>query len=235
MQSVFSPFPLVMDMHDVALGWAADREDHNTDDLKKMLAGHFELGPDVLGLTLKDGERSQTGLTGSPRVGRSKGFTPVRTSTTASRHLAANVRFASEWRRWSMRSHGRRERDRPGNAAQHRLRPRRNRDGRADGGAACSIRLRAASIAERFVDGRQRAGLLMCDECGFDPATRAAGTGVHPRSLLDVHHTRPLDEGVRLTTVADFALLCPTYHRFVHALMRSNEYRGVACALRRTC
>ena len=43
-------------------------------------------------------------------------------------------------------------------------------------------------------------GRLICDKCGFDPAINIANTKVTARSLLDVHHINPLDEGVRYTT-----------------------------------
>ncbi len=71
------------------------------------------------------------------------------------------------------------------------------------------IRLRAAWLAHDFVKGRQRTSTFTCDECGFDPIARTNGTPVRPRSLLDVHHLHPLEEGIRVTTLADFALLCP--------------------------
>ncbi len=92
------------------------------------------------------------------------------------------------------------------------------------------VRLRAAWLADRFVTERRRAGSLRCDECGFDAAAKAAGTDVRARTLLDAHHKNPLDEGVRYTTTADFALLCPTCHRFAHAVMRLDRGRGAALA-----
>lgn len=90
------------------------------------------------------------------------------------------------------------------------------------------VRLRAAWLADRFVAERRRAGSLRCDECGFDAVAKAAGMGIRARSLLDVHHKAPLDEGVRYTTTADFALLCPTCHRFAHAVLRLDRGRGGA-------
>ena len=82
------------------------------------------------------------------------------------------------------------------------------------------VRKRAAWLADRFVRARMKAGTLTCDECGFDPAQCFPGGGVRPRSLIDVHHKHPLEEGVRYTTVRDFALLCPTCHRIEHARMK---------------
>ena len=79
------------------------------------------------------------------------------------------------------------------------------------------VKRRAAWIADRFIRERQKLGLLHCDDCAFDPGTIAAALGVKPRGFLDVHHKNPLDEGVRYTTTADFALLCPTCHRIEHA------------------
>jgi 5-methylcytosine-specific restriction enzyme A len=84
------------------------------------------------------------------------------------------------------------------------------------------IRLRSAWLAQKFVIQRQKAGTLTCDKCSFDPTTLINGTAVRPRSLLDVHHKHPLDEGVRVTTLADFSLLCPTCHRFEHAMLRTS-------------
>jgi 5-methylcytosine-specific restriction protein A len=82
------------------------------------------------------------------------------------------------------------------------------------------VRRRAAWLANRFVIGRREAGTLHCDSCPFDPADRLAGTSVNLRSTLDVHHKHPLEEGKRLTTLADFALLCPTCHRIEHLLLK---------------
>lgn len=83
------------------------------------------------------------------------------------------------------------------------------------------VRKRAAWLADRFLRERSRAGQLFCDDCGFDPTSRIDGTKVKARSLLDAHHMNPLDEGVRYTMLADFCLLCPNCHRFVHALART--------------
>jgi 5-methylcytosine-specific restriction protein A len=84
------------------------------------------------------------------------------------------------------------------------------------------IRLRAAWLAQKFVRQRQKTGRLTCDKCSFDPTHLVSGTPVKPRSLLDVHHLHPLEEGVRITTLTDFTLLCPTCHRFEHALLKAE-------------
>jgi 5-methylcytosine-specific restriction enzyme A len=78
------------------------------------------------------------------------------------------------------------------------------------------IRRRAAWIAERFIRERRRAGTLFCDDCGMKPEDRIDAELISPRSVLDVHHKHPLEEGIRYTTTADFALLCPTCHRIEH-------------------
>lgn len=82
------------------------------------------------------------------------------------------------------------------------------------------IRKRAAWLAHEFIKRRRRDKTLRCDECQFDPTKVSGLTGFNPRSLLDVHHMHPLDEGVRYTTVKDFALLCPTCHRIAHARLK---------------
>lgn len=88
------------------------------------------------------------------------------------------------------------------------------------------VRRRAAWLADLFARDRRRAGTLMCDACGYDPAIKYAGLPVKPRSLLDVHHMNPLEEGVRRTWFDDFALLCPTCHRVEHQLMKAPTPPG---------
>jgi hypothetical protein len=46
------------------------------------------------------------------------------------------------------------------------------------------VRLRAAWLAERFIRNRRDDGALICDDCGFDPCSRIAGTAIKPRTLL---------------------------------------------------
>jgi 5-methylcytosine-specific restriction protein A len=95
------------------------------------------------------------------------------------------------------------------------------------------VRKRAAWVADRFIRNRARAGQLACDNCGFDPESKTANTGVTARSLLDVHHMNPLDEGIRYTTEADFCLVCPNCHRFIHRLARTlSDPAETAKALR---
>ncbi|MFG1289878.1 HNH endonuclease [Xanthobacter versatilis] len=82
------------------------------------------------------------------------------------------------------------------------------------------IRKRAAWKADQFIRERQRNGRLVCDTCKFDPATLFDPKRVRLRRLLEVHHKDPLAEGVRLTTTADFALLCPTCHKVEHVRLQ---------------
>lgn len=81
------------------------------------------------------------------------------------------------------------------------------------------VRRRAAWIAERFIRERQKEGTLYCDDCGMIPADRIDTNLINPRSVLDVHHMHPLEEGIRYTTISDFSLLCPTCHRIKHLRM----------------
>jgi 5-methylcytosine-specific restriction protein A len=95
------------------------------------------------------------------------------------------------------------------------------------------VRKRAAWLADRFIRRRARDGQLACDNCGFDPASKIVNTAVKARSLLDVHHMNPLDEGIRYTTEADFCLVCPNCHRFMHRLARTlSDINSKAKALR---
>lgn len=82
------------------------------------------------------------------------------------------------------------------------------------------VRRRAAWLADRFIRSRSKAATLICDDCGFDPMIIFPTGKVKSRSLLDVHHKHPLEEGVRYTTIDDFSLLCPTCHRVEHVRMR---------------
>lgn len=85
------------------------------------------------------------------------------------------------------------------------------------------LRRRAAWLANRFVLLRRRLGALQCDHCKFDPVSLIAGRNIAVRSLFDVHHKHPLSLGTRMTRMEDFALLCPTCHRFEHRLMSLGE------------
>lgn len=81
---------------------------------------------------------------------------------------------------------------------------------------------RERRLADNFIRHRIERGALSCDNCGFDPASKVAGTVIPPRSLLDVHHKNPLRAGVRKTELADFSLLCPNCHRLVHVKIRTR-------------
>jgi 5-methylcytosine-specific restriction protein A len=81
---------------------------------------------------------------------------------------------------------------------------------------------RAAWLANRFVLKRVREKALHCDLCPFDPSTVLNAAHLKLRSALDVHHKFPLEEGIRYTTISDFALLCPTCHRMEHQLLKKG-------------
>lgn len=88
------------------------------------------------------------------------------------------------------------------------------------------IRTRAAWKAHEFLKSRIRSNSLHCDLCRFDPCTRIDPSVIRPRSLLDVHHKHPLEEGVRYTNISDFELLCPTCHRIAHAILNVARAGG---------
>jgi 5-methylcytosine-specific restriction protein A len=88
--------------------------------------------------------------------------------------------------------------------------------------------MRAAWKAQQFILGRIRKNALHCDKCGFDPSTHVDIGVIRPRSLLDVHHKCPLEEGMRYTNISDFALLCPTCHRIEHIMLNSARRGGIA-------
>lgn len=82
---------------------------------------------------------------------------------------------------------------------------------------------RATWLADRFVAGRKRDGTLICDQCQFDPKRNTHILEQYHRTCFDVHHKKPLNEGKRLTTTADFALLCPTCHRIEHLILDGKQ------------
>lgn len=84
------------------------------------------------------------------------------------------------------------------------------------------IRRRAAWLADGFVRRRREAGTLSCDHCRLDPMSLIGQHKITPRSLLDVHHKHPISLGTRYSSMADFALLCPTCHRLEHRLLAVN-------------
>lgn len=85
------------------------------------------------------------------------------------------------------------------------------------------MRRRASWLADKFIRKRRRENTLHCDDCKFDPLTVLATLKRHSRTLLDVHHKHPLDEGKRYTTINDFALLCPTCHRLEHIKLKYGK------------
>ncbi len=87
------------------------------------------------------------------------------------------------------------------------------------------IKKRATWLANKFYVSRRTAGSLSCDKCPFDPRTLPDMGGISVRSCFDVHHMNPLSEGVRYTTLEDFALLCATCHRLEHLRLKKSIAR----------
>ncbi len=85
------------------------------------------------------------------------------------------------------------------------------------------VAVRDSKIANRFFEMRAKAGALHCDECRSQPQLTPSAAGLSPRTVFDVHHLHPLAEGGRETTIDDFALLCPTCHRIVHARLNKGQ------------
>ena len=84
------------------------------------------------------------------------------------------------------------------------------------------LRKRAAWIANKFWQQRSKEQKLQCDNCDFDPSSYLDSRQYSLRSVMDVHHLCPLEEGKRYTTTCDFALLCPTCHRIEHMLLQTG-------------
>jgi len=89
------------------------------------------------------------------------------------------------------------------------------------------IKKRAAWLAEKFAKRRARENTLKCDHCDYDPKQILLSETKYYRSLLDVHHTDPVSEGIRYTTENDFELLCPNCHRLEHVQMRIKQTKNL--------
>lgn len=74
----------------------------------------------------------------------------------------------------------------------------------------------------RIIAQKKRSVPAICEACGYKPPGDAGF------QCLDVHHLHPISAGVRMTTLADLAVLCPTCHREVHAGVRDLGGRAVA-------
>ncbi len=79
---------------------------------------------------------------------------------------------------------------------------------------------RAVKEQNRRING----GVIVCEVCEFRDASEA---------LFDAHHLEPLATGIRQSRVDDFAVLCPTCHRWAHAKsdnvlipLKISEIRG---------
>lgn len=83
-------------------------------------------------------------------------------------------------------------------------------------GRTREVVVRLAMRDRKIVRDKKRAGPLLCERCGYDPASRGADPA-QARRCLDVHHLNPLETGERLTRLEDLAILCPTCHREAHA------------------
>lgn len=72
---------------------------------------------------------------------------------------------------------------------------------------------RSRSNRQAILKLRRSRGQLCCDACSTKLGCRF---GAEYEELIEVHHRRPLAQGVQTPTPSDFALLCPTCHRAVH-------------------
>lgn len=66
---------------------------------------------------------------------------------------------------------------------------------------------RLASKAKRR-NAKKNGGKIKCQACGFEDKDPA---------MFDAHHLVPVSAGERKNRVKDFAVLCPTCHRWAHA------------------
>lgn len=68
---------------------------------------------------------------------------------------------------------------------------------------------REISRAAKAANKARNSGMLACDACDFQN---------EKESLFDAHHKDPLCRGERMSAVENFAVLCPTCHRWAHVM-----------------
>lgn len=68
---------------------------------------------------------------------------------------------------------------------------------------------RKISQAAKAANKARNAGKLTCEACGLQN---------EKESLFDAHHKEPLSRGERISAVENFAVLCPTCHRWAHVM-----------------
>lgn len=76
---------------------------------------------------------------------------------------------------------------------------------------------RAAGLAKELARKKSKSGKLTCEACRSVPEKDYKGL-----DLIEAHHRRPLEEGVRKTKLEDYAMLCPCCHRAVHKLINDD-------------
>jgi hypothetical protein len=74
-------------------------------------------------------------------------------------------------------------------------------------------RERDTKLVESKKNFAQANGKLICEACEFDFEQRYGKLG---SGFCEVHHTKPLAEGERVTSLADLAILCSNCHRMIH-------------------
>jgi len=75
---------------------------------------------------------------------------------------------------------------------------------------------RISALAKRKREAvLKETGALKCEACSFDYEEVYGPLG---RKAAEVHHTRPLHAGERITRLADLAILCSNCHRMIHRL-----------------
>ncbi|OJY61658.1 MULTISPECIES: HNH endonuclease [unclassified Rhizobium] len=67
---------------------------------------------------------------------------------------------------------------------------------------------RRLSKSKKEINRSENGGRIACESCDFSDENS---------TMFDVHHLYPIHAGVRETTLADLAVLCPTCHRWSHA------------------
>jgi len=71
---------------------------------------------------------------------------------------------------------------------------------------------RSLARAVKEENRRKNGGVIVCEACEFSDTASA---------LFDAHHLEPLATGIRESRIDDFAVLCPTCHRWAHAKSES--------------
>jgi predicted HNH restriction endonuclease len=79
-------------------------------------------------------------------------------------------------------------------------------------------KIKAHFVNERKPSLRMKKIAMAGSICEICEISHFSGTSIN--RIIDVHHQKPLSQGIRNTTLEELSVLCPTCHRAIHNAMR---------------